>query len=510
MLNTPIPRTRYNTTDYPNLDPDFDGALIPVGIGDIHNIPLVCIDTAAQLYEFLGHAIHAASEVRTPDGVVLAAGVDYTLNAGNNRVSLLATPYLAANTTYILVVEADYGISAANYLRLVLKSGYANGQLYTIDGSDAWTPDAAHDLMFRVYGRETLGGTEVKMVDNGYQPNTALMGLRNIAARTRIAQSFKTPASKSFYVTRVQLFCRKVGTPAGSVRVAILSAYTPAEVQVGIKSLEAEIPLGAGSPRFVSFPQRATDSGLIGDVEAAEKSGVMIADGADALEWLVGTELGKSTTLLDAAHLANLKAKRTQEVKIFCDQEDVVFGDIVGKLETTLLFKYAKLLDGTYGTIVYEAGEPAGTPHFRDQDYLGFEIRYDWRAIRYKVAVKYDEDPEGRAGYKVEEASSDFARFFYETEAELKVETYHRTKAGAAWLAGELSGMYEAPPAIAEVEVHGWGTELIPARDKIKLTRARAGYAGGSLSGVLFRIQRLTKHGNSTCGIAAQLDTQTY
>ncbi len=510
MLMICLPKTRYNKTDFPNLDDNFNGALIPLGIGDIHGLIPVCIDTLAQLYQALGHAIHAMSEVRTPDGIVLAAGVDYTLNAGNNQISLLATPLLAANTTYYFVVEADYGIGAA-HLHLRRKDGYANGQLYTIDGADAWTAVPAQDLRFRIYGKESIGGSEALMVNNGYSPSGAGVGLRDVAGRTRIAQSFKTPVSTSFYITRIQLFCSKAGSPTGAVRIAILSAFSPAEVQVGVKSDAVAIPPGTGSPRYITFPQRATDSGIVCDVEAAEKTAAMIADGADTLEWLIVTALGKSAALLDPTYLADFKADRPYEVKLLLDKESMKFESIVGKLETTLLFKFVSLLDDTYGTVVYEAGEPAGTLHFKDEDFLSFSLRYDWSAVKYRVGVKYDEDAQGRAGFKVEEVTSDFARFFYETEEALEVETYHRTQAGAIWLGGKLSGMYEAPPLIAEFEVHGWGLDSIPAKDKVELTRRRACYAGGVLNGVLFRILKVQKKpGTSTVVFTAQLDAQTY
>ena len=510
MLNIALPKDYYNTTDYPTLDERADGAWVPIAIGDVHNIIPACIDTTSELYEVCGHAIHDVTEVRTPEGVVLTEGVDFTLNADENQITLLATPFLAANTTYYLVVEGDYGISATDYLKLVLKSTYANGQLYTIDGGGVWSADAAKDLQFRIYGKTSLDGTEKIMVNNGNVPNTGLLGLRNHADRTRLGQSFKTPVATSFYVTRVRLFCRKTGSPTGNIRVSILSAYNPAEVQVGIASDEVEIPTGTKAPGFVTFPQRATDSGIVVDIEGAEKGAAAIVDGADALEYLVETVLGKSATLLDAVYLADLKADRTQEVKLWLD-ERTTCGKIVGKLETTLLFKLVPLLDGTYATVVYEAGEPANTPSFVDEDYLSFKLRYDWGAVKHRVAVKYDADAADQAGYKVEEASSDFARTFHETEETLEVETYHREQAGATWLAGELSGMYEAPPLIAEFEVHASGLDLIPGRDKVKLTRTRAGYAGGALNAVLFRILRIVKRpGTSTVQITAQLDAQTY
>jgi hypothetical protein len=71
--------------------------------------------------------------------------------------------------------------------------------------------------------------------------------------------------------------------------------------------------------------------------------------------------------------------------------------------------------------------------------------------------------------------------------------------------------MYETPPLMVELEVHGYGLDLIAGRDKVKLTRTRALYAGGALPAVLFRIQDLQKRpGTSTTVFTAQLDIQTY
>jgi hypothetical protein len=516
MLNIVIPKEHYNRTTYPALEERADGALVPIAIGDIDNIIPVCIDTVGQVYEICGHAIHAVTQVRTPEGIILVAPGDYSLNAGKNRISLLATPFLAASTTYWFVVEPTYTSGPGNFLRLHLKNGYA-GSLYTISVGGTWTIDpASHDIRFRIYGKETLGGTETLMVNNGYAPRTSQIGLGDIAARTRIGQRFTTSA-KSFYVTRIQLFSLKTGLPTGTIDVTILSSFGPPEVPVGIKGNDTDVgPRQWIGPGSVTFPQRATDSGLIVDIEGAESIGSPgnpIADGADAIQYLVETVLDKSPSLLNSVYLADLKTDRTQEIKIWLDK-DTTFGKVVGKLESSLLFKLIPLLDGTYGAVVYETGEDSNTPHFVDEDYLSFSLRYDWTALKYKIIVKYDEDAGGQMGFKVEEASSDIARFFYESEETLEVETFlHNSPSmmGATWLAGELSSMYEYPPIIAEFEVHGWGLDLIPGRDKVSITRARAGYTGARFIDELFRVIKLVKRpGTSTVVITAQLDAQTY
>jgi len=311
-------------------------------------------------------------------------------------------------------------------------------------------------------------------------------------------------------MTSVILEFQRVGNPSGNIIISILSDDSP-ETQVGADST----PYAIGSDRWdscqVTWPIRSVDiSALYVDLEGAEKSGAAITDGADALQYLVETVLGKAVGTLDATYLADFKTDRTYAIQIYLDSE-TTFGAVLGKLETTLLFKLVPLLDGTYATVVYESGEPTNTPHFHDEDYLSFSLRADWDDVKQNVNVKYGESFSGEHTFKVEGVSSDLARMLYETEETLEVETYHQTQAGAAWLAGELSGMYETPPLIAELEVHGYGLDLIPGRDKVKLTRTRAGYAGGTLDAVLFRIIRLVKKpGTSTVVITAQLDAQTY
>jgi hypothetical protein len=517
MLNIAIPKTHYNGIANLLLEERADGACVAIAIGDIHNVIPFCINTTTLVYQLCGHPIHDVTRVRTSDGTVLTTPADYAINADKNEITLTAP----------------------------------------------------HD-----------------------------------------------------------------------------------------------------------------PSGLVVDIEGAETADSphsLILNGADALLYLVETVLDKDPLLLDPAYLADLKTDRIQEVKVWLDKDDMTFGNVVGKLESSLLFKMVPLLDGTYGTVVYEGGIPANTPSFTDEDYLSFSLRYDWTAVKHKIAVKYDEDVSAQMGFKVEEASSDLARLFYGSEDTLEVETYlvtntstinrdgavthggtyagrfdvddtdntvallqeiiltpgaeytlsfwHRTPVGrtlawgirdgtlgaggnvfltpaATWqvpylwnlrpgtggwvqytlvfnahaayanyviqfgnalnvssmasssvyvddlsilatigavemltdgglenwddathltdwyehhpnsaslLAADYLGMYETPPIIAEFEVHGWGLDLIPGRDKVILTRARAGYAGGVLNGELFRINRLVKKpGTSTVVITAQLDSQTY
>lgn len=508
MLNIKIPKTRYNLTDYPNLSPNDDGALIPIAIGEIDNVAAVLIDSSLSKYKVAGHAIHDITAVRTERETLAAGEITEDLANGQFTVAVAMTPYLAAGT-YWLVIEGDYAISSSNYIRFSRwNKTAAEHSSYSIDGSSTWTEDSSHYLEHKIRGRDALDMKDTVRINPGRETTWSQLALRDNAARTRIAQKFVV--SSAFYMTSVILEFQRVGSPSGNIIISILSDDSP-ETQVGADSSAYAI----GSDRWdscqVVWPIRSVDlSALYADIDGAEKSGAAITDGADALEYLVETVLGKAAGTLDATYLADLKADRTYAVQIYLDSE-TTFGAVLGKLETTLLFKLVPLLDGTYATVVYESGEPSNTPHFHDEDYLSFSLRSDWTDVKQNTNVKYGESFSGEHTFKVESVSSDFARFFYETEETLEVETYHKTQAGSAWLAGELSGMYEAPPLIAEFEVSGRGIDLIPGRDKVKLTRTRAGYTGGTLDAVLFRIIKLVKKpGTSTVVITAQKDDQTY
>jgi len=261
--------------------------------------------------------------------------------------------------------------------------------------------------------------------------------------------------------------------------------------------------------------------------ELALKLPTTIVDGADMLEDLVATHLKKSLSILDPTELANFKAKRTQEIAAYIDSDNMTCGDVVGKLEASLLFKLVPLQDGTYAPIVYEADDSGDIrPHLFDEHFLSFSMRRNFSAVKTIIKVKYNENP-GNNEFKVAEAESLVARFVYGMEETLEVETYL-----SAYLSGGISdgtdaedlaesylSMYETPPIEITFEVRGYGLDLIPGKDKVRITRTRAPYKDLTLSGspsgelndVLFRIIKLTKKpGTDTTEIVAVLDTQTY
>ena len=506
MLNTQLPTTRYNKTTYANLEDRADGAPIPIAYGNLHDVMPTCINTSTQLFKLAGHAIHAIDEIRTADETLVVTA-DYTADLPNAQFALLATPYLAANTTYYLVVEADYAESGTDHLHLKqFGATYANGSIWTINGSSVWSADTTHDLRFQIYGKKTLDGQEKIKVKNNVGTATNI-GLKDAAARTRLAQSFRT-GSTGFYATRVNVWISKTGAPAGNVRVSILSAYTPAEVQLGVKSAEYVIGTTGNTARFF-FPLRAEVSNLACDIEGVEKTGAPIVDGADMLEDLVVTRLGKAAAILDPTALADFKTNRAQVVKAYIDR-DMTFGEILGKLEASLMFKLVPLHDGTYAPTVYAADTVEVRPHFFDEHYLSFSMRRNSSAVKSIIKVKYDENPTNQE-FKAATLSSNVAKFVYGINETQEVETYLADGTEAAALATSYSGMYETPPLEVTFEIRGYGLNLVPGKDKVKLTRMNAAYAGGTIAGVLFRITKITKKpASASTEIVAILDTSTY
>ena len=511
MLYTTLPRTSFDKTTYPNLEDRMNGGPIPIPYGHLENVIPVCVDVITKRQKFAGREIGAIDEIRN-GGELLVAGSDYTTDLANAEFTLLSTPWLEPATLYYFVLEADYPVGGGHLsFKKCHTAGYAGGQAFIIDGAGVWTAQPAVDILFRLKGRAKLSGGSTNKVDTTYLGRGAGLPLRDAAARTRIAQSFTTGA-KGFYATSISLWTTRKGAPPASLlRATILSAYLPAEVRVGARSVEIDVKVDERYWKYsLPFPLQTEDSDLRGDIRGVLKAGAVIYDGADMLWDLVVTEIGKASTIIDPAALADFKTKRAWEVAYNLDRT-LTFGKILAKLERSLLFKFTPLQNQTHGPVVYEAVEPPNTPHLQDGDFKTFSMARRFSSVRARIKVKYDESPSDQDVFKLAELESQVAEFFYGVDSTLEVETYHKTAAGAAWLAGKLSSMYEMPPLEAKFEVWGYGLDLLPGRDKVHLTRIRACYAGGNLSGVLFRIERILKRPDTrSTEVVAVLDTQTY
>lgn len=487
MLNILVPKDHFLALDYPYMEEYILGLPIPIAWGDVHDIVPFLIDTDYLIYKIVGHAIADITEIRSK-GVALGAG-SYIEDLPNGEFELAGTPWLAASTTYYFAIEGDYAINGTDFIRFRLSSGPAGFDSYNIDGGGNWNIQT-HDIVFALYGKTTLDGEESLMVLTGHFALGA-RALRDVAARTRLGQRFVTGAT-SFYATKIRFVIQDfTGMPTGNLQVTFYSSIAP-EVQQGIES--NWIPFSTDSvPAYIEvpFPQYGEDNDLQVDIESPYP---MLTLAADVLESLFVDRLGKDPSILDAAYLAAFAAARDQELKVFIDRE-ITVGDFIGKLEASVLFKFLPLHDGTYATIIFEAGEPAGTPHFRDEDFVEgseFRIDRDLSVVRQMMRVKYDESPATQE-FKIAEARSDSARLFYSNEETIEVETWLKNEIDAEALAEQYSSFFREPQIRITFEVHGFGLNLLPGRDKVKITRARAAWTGGAINGQLFRIMKIVK-----------------
>lgn len=507
MFNILVPKNHFLHADYPGMEENILGLPIPIGWGNIHDIVPFCIDTAGLVFKIVDQAIEDIVEIRSK-GIPLSAG-SFTEDLAVAEFTLKGTPYIVEGETYYFAISGDYTIDGTNYLRLISETIHASQQGYEIDGADLWSTHAGRQLLFAIYGKERLDLDE-ELILGSFGIPIGTINLRDAAARTRVGCSFVAPAADrgfGHFVTRIRIFLSapSAGTPAGNIWATLFSGINP-DAQIGMQGDAVALTDPSVGSYTLTMPQDGEDSDLLADIESPNPK---LVYGADILKDLFVSILGKPLAILEPTSLANLLALRTQELKVFVDRDTAV-GDFIGKLEASLLWKFLPLQDGTYGTIVFEPGEPAGTPHFRDEDFLSFKIERDLAVVRNIVRIKYDENPATQE-FKTAEATSDLARLFYSNEESIEIETWLRHDVDAVDLAEDYSYFFQEPQARIIFEVHGAGLNLLPGRDKVKITRSRAAWAGGSINGELFRIMRVTKRpATNTAEIMAVPDTRTY
>lgn len=532
MLKVYLPKYKYWTSVYPNLESGAEGRPIPERWGDLHNVTPICIDTTTGKYKVANAS--ASRKIKAIDAVyaddkTLTVTDDYTVDLTNGEFTIETTPVLQANTTYYIVFESDITINGTDYLAFAqnLDGAYADGTMFYIDGSNNWS-DQSKDLYFKVLVRDSIGGDEYALVDYYSQSEIgAWTGnwnwgceLRKAAASTKIAQSFKTPATGGpWYLSRVFVDISAAGAPSASrtTKAYIISSYGP-EVRIGAKSYRIEDyeAQGGGAP----FPQRGESSEVRCDMRGYCKSdGTTLIDTlADWMSDVYVNLLGGSASALNATDLTALAAARTQEIALDLSEEKQ-FQEILQVAEAGQLWKLLPSLAGDYALRYYASGEPAGTPHLFNEHISNFKMKRIWKNVFQTVKVKYDKDPT-TGDWKIAEETSDVAQYVYNNQETLEVETMLKDAADGTQLAEDYLGTdagsssrqyYECPTRLAEFDVcAGYGFNLIPSQ-KVKLTLTRADYAGGSMSGVLFRILKVSK-GTPLGGshVEAVLDSMTY
>ena len=515
MINIMIPRDKYWITDYSNLNPKADGRIIPDFFGEKKNITPVCVDTTTLRYKIANcdiRAIFSIDEIR--DGVkVLVSGVDYTPDLANGEFTIKGTPKLEPNTTYYFVLEGDWAINGTDRVQFYgWDNAYAGENAFEIDGGGVWSP-LTNDITFVVFGKNSMAGTEEVKVAFQYGATFAPVKLRDHADRTKIAMSFTTPDDgQSFYVTKIIPGGNKnAGFPADKEMYMIL--YSDQGItQIGIKSNVRPCNT-VGTPNNnikFSFPQRGDISELLVDAKGYVNVDTSLMDnGSDILKFIVNYRLNMADTTLDLAAFAAFKAAHTEPIAIYMDRE-MPFNQFIEKLEGTQLFKFLPKLDGKHAPLYYIAGEPAGTPHLQEEDFLpGFSCNRILDSVKQKYQVSYNRNPTTNE-YVIKEVESDIAKFFYRNEETLQILTYLKDAADATALANSYKALLEYPERWAHFLVRNYGLDQIPT-EKVKLTRKRGDNSGGTFDAVLFRIMKLRKAiSEAVMTFDAQLDSQTY
>ena len=491
QFTTTLPRRRYAVGDYAHIDPDAIGKIIPIGYGTLTDIVPVEIDTTVNRYKILDQAVAEITQIRSQAGAVwpsservLVKDLDYTEYLSLAEFVLLKPAYVAGTTWFS--IESDYAQSGTNYIELSRNvAAYAYGTSYEIDSGNTWQADVDdYDLLFVVYGKTSSSATEAVVATNTTPDATPKIGLKDAEPRTKIGQSF-IPTVNCF-ITRITVYVTRHGTLTGkNIRATLYS--DAGSTTIGPAGTWVSIGTGP-STLNPTFSERNEDVTLECDVKAP---GTELAKVATILPDVITNVMGRASSRLDAAELANLSTDRDQVLKIFL-KETMTFGDFIAKLESGQLWKLVPLQDGNYGTIVYETGAPANTLTVRDEDFLSFKMNYDSSQLKQAVTVFYDQNATS-GDYLAVQVTSQVAKFFYLNESELTVETFLKTLADADQLADDYVARYEVPIITAIFEIHAKGIELLPGRDKVKLYRTRAPYTGGTLNGILMRIISLTK-----------------
>ena len=522
MLDVRIPRRRFWTADYPNLDPAAEGQLMPLYWGEQTNVLPTCIDTTLLKYKLMdnyGRAIKSIDEIRSGEDV-LAAGVDYQVDLPNAEFQITGTPILQANATYWFTIESDYAINGTDYLRFA--QGYAYGhKRYDIDGAGVWTEDSNYSLFFLIFVKDTIDGSPYVLIDNfnvDWGGWNMLAYLRDAAARTRIGQKFVTPAAGGpWYLYQIAIDPRMpwggpIGEPSADriTKIAIFSAIKTnggSEVQVGTKSYRMENYPGNGN---AYFPQRAIGKELRVDFKAIKNPDESLMENvADILKDSYVTVLDGEESALDAAAFAALKTARPEPLSVGLDSE-MDYRQFIEKLEAGQLFKFIPTLDWSYTVLYSEPGEPDDCPHFRDEHFIDFKCLRKLSSVFSKIKLSFGEDQETKESWVVE-AISNIARYCYWNEKTLELETYFKDSSDAADYAEFYSLFCEHPLRLVEFTTASSNTIGLIPWQKIKVTRSRADASGGILNSTLFRIMSIKANpltGQST--VIAALDEQTY
>jgi hypothetical protein len=289
---------------------------------------------------------------------------------------------------------------------------------------------------------------------------------------------------------------------------------------VGVKSSQTAVDTDLTWWSFKAyFPLQSDVSNLVGDIQGLENPDTSLMENiADVLKDIYINIIGGTAAGINAADLATLKAARIQDVALYLADE-AEFDQTKQILEAGHLFKFLPSLAGDFAVRCLTSGEPAGTPHLKAQHVKNFTMRRIWSNVFHVAKIKYYQDST-TGDWLMAEAKSDIARYLYNRQESIEIETALKDAADAVQGAKDYLGTdlgstrkvnLQYPTRVAEFDVlAGYGFDLIPTM-KVKLTLPRADYAGGVLNGVLFRILEVHKNPEDRSShLVTLLDSLTY
>lgn len=494
--------TKFTLTAYPNMDTAWENKPIPTGYGAKENIQPVLIDRKNLIYKLCLRDLDSIDEVRA-GGISLIEGTHYDTDLSNGQFTLNGPPWLAKLTTYYIVISTDaLWANAANYVSIMCDNGagYADGQTFEIDNGGVWT-GVAKDLNFKVLSKEASVETADEELLISFISGSDSIALKDNIARFKIAQSFQFNAADQ-KITKIGLQLKKVGSPTGTLRVEIHSDQAGTRLggwaTIDIDSLST----GVFYWRFLEY----TEYENVEEIEVDFTTEDSIA--RDILEHALESLMGIDMSLIDSDLMDALEAARTETLAVFLD-EDLTGEGFINRLGITSAFHFVPLPNGTFGPIVFVAGEPSGTPHLYDEDYISFSQQRQAENTAVKVIIKYDKDPTNDEWKQVERISSTAGELYKAVEI-LEVETWLIEKTDAEALGDLYLGLIEEPLKKVFIALPIVGFTMYPGQ-KVKLWRTRADNAGGVFDGVLHRLIKLTKNlSNGTVNLECWKDTQSY
>ncbi len=496
--------TAFDIITFPYMDPAWEGKAIPTGYGSKEDVQPVLIDSRNLDYKICIRELDSIDEVRA-GGIPLTEDVEYETDLPDGEFTLNGCPWLAGGTTYYLVISTEdvWGIDPLNHIRFMVDdgAGYADGQLFEIKLGDFWT-GAAKDVNFQLISKEADAVTANESLLVSFLAGSDNLGLKDIIGRFKLGQSFEF-AGVDQKIVKIKFQVKKIGVPVGNLRIEIHSDKVGTRVG-GWATIDMEDIATGGDYAWHEFEFIDYDGSK--EIEADFTTGDDTA--REILEHALEHLMNMNMDLIDEDLMDDLEAKRTEILGVFLDQ-DITGEGFVNKLGITSAFHFVPLPGGTFGPIVFAAGEPADTPHLFDEDYISFKQQREPENVILSVVIKYGQDPISGEWLQVKRTSTTSGILYGATEI-LELETWLTSKADAETLGDLILGTVEQPKKKLFITLSVIGFTMYPGQ-KIKVWRTRADNDSGVFNGVLYRIIKMVANSsNGTVSMECWRDTQSY